>query len=266
LIVQHPSAFFAHTSLSETNLKTSIYDTFVEEINKANTAAEFCVCLDNVAKELAFDCFFYYGCQNETITKKTEVTLSNYPKILKDKLFSAIQMESHTIFTACKSTGNMVGWSNVLEKDQIAGLKKSHPNGFAIGWGLVIMHSPSRIAYLELTRSNGELTMSEQLRKKDAFRAISHAFEDRLADLKRATDQDLAAINGGHNSPVCPLSKRELEILRWTADGKTAEEAGDILGISLRTINFHLTNIMQILAVSNKTAAVSLVQIRGWLH
>lgn len=51
------------------------------------------------------------------------------------------------------------------------------------------------------------------------------------------------------------LTSREKEILRWTADGKTAFEIAKILNIATRTINFHLTNIVKKLNAANKTQA-----------
>jgi DNA-binding CsgD family transcriptional regulator len=53
------------------------------------------------------------------------------------------------------------------------------------------------------------------------------------------------------------LSPRELECLRWTADGKTAWEIAKILGISENTVNFHLKNSMAKLDVHSKTHAVA---------
>lgn len=38
------------------------------------------------------------------------------------------------------------------------------------------------------------------------------------------------------------LTKRELECLHWVAQGKTSWEVGQILGISERTVNFHIGN------------------------
>jgi DNA-binding CsgD family transcriptional regulator len=36
------------------------------------------------------------------------------------------------------------------------------------------------------------------------------------------------------------LSTREIEILQWTAAGKSQQDIGDILGISYRTVEVHL--------------------------
>lgn len=52
------------------------------------------------------------------------------------------------------------------------------------------------------------------------------------------------------------LTARERECLKWSADGKTAWELGQILGISARTAVFHLNNAMQKLGATNKTQAI----------
>ena len=52
------------------------------------------------------------------------------------------------------------------------------------------------------------------------------------------------------------LSVRELEVLRLSADGKTAYEIAKILSLAERTINFHVHSAIQKLGVNNKIAAV----------
>ena len=52
------------------------------------------------------------------------------------------------------------------------------------------------------------------------------------------------------------LTKRELDVLSWTAQGKTAWEVSVILGMSEKTVNFHLGNAMRKLEVTSKHQAV----------
>lgn len=52
------------------------------------------------------------------------------------------------------------------------------------------------------------------------------------------------------------LTPRELDALRWTMEGKTAWEVGAVLGISERTVVFHVTNAMHKLGCNNKQQAV----------
>ena len=62
-----------------------------------------------------------------------------------------------------------------------------------------------------------------------------------------------------------PLTDREVEILRWTVEGKTAWEIGSILTISERTVNFHLQNAMVKFGVHNKTHAAAKAMSHGLL-
>jgi DNA-binding CsgD family transcriptional regulator len=63
-------------------------------------------------------------------------------------------------------------------------------------------------------------------------------------------DIDVGSVDGK------PLSKREIECLRWSADGKTSWEIAQILTRSERTIVFHLTNAAQKLGAVNRRQAV----------
>lgn len=54
---------------------------------------------------------------------------------------------------------------------------------------------------------------------------------------------------------VAPLSERECEVLRWAAAGKTSCEIGMILGVTERTVNFHVASAISKLNASNKTHA-----------
>lgn len=67
--------------------------------------------------------------------------------------------------------------------------------------------------------------------------------------------------------PECPsLTPRELEILRWTMDGKTAKDVADQLGITERTVVAHLQNSMHKLGCSSKHQAVLKALRLGLIH
>ena len=51
------------------------------------------------------------------------------------------------------------------------------------------------------------------------------------------------------------LTRREIEVLQWVAQGKTNMEIGSILGLSHRTVQKHLEHIYQKLGVETRTTA-----------
>lgn len=53
------------------------------------------------------------------------------------------------------------------------------------------------------------------------------------------------------------LSSRELEVIKWTAEGKTSHEIGRILSLSDHTINAYLANAIRKLECVNRTQLVA---------
>ncbi|KJK22728.1 LuxR family transcriptional regulator [Burkholderiaceae bacterium 16] len=56
--------------------------------------------------------------------------------------------------------------------------------------------------------------------------------------------------------PAVQLSDREVETLVWSARGKTSGEIAIILGLSKRTVDFHIDNARQKLGVATRIEAV----------
>lgn len=66
-----------------------------------------------------------------------------------------------------------------------------------------------------------------------------------------------------HKGSKAGLSIRECECLLWAAQGKTADEMATILGISERTVRFHLNNASQKMDTVNTTQTVALAIAQG---
>jgi DNA-binding CsgD family transcriptional regulator len=92
-----------------------------------------------------------------------------------------------------------------------------------------------------------------------------------VADLQlfavHAQDTALRILVSEGAQPECPaLTPRELEVLRWTMDGKTAKAIGVLLNITERTAVAHLQNAMMKLNVNSKHLAVLKALRLGLIH
>ncbi len=72
--------------------------------------------------------------------------------------------------------------------------------------------------------------------------------------------EDLVVVTEFENKP---LSRREIQCLQWSADGKTSWEIAQILVLSERTIVFHLSNAAQKLGAINRRHAVARAMALG---
>ena len=66
-----------------------------------------------------------------------------------------------------------------------------------------------------------------------------------------------------HMAPTPKLSDRELEVLRWFAQGKTASDTACILSLSTSTVNFHIRNVYKKAELFNKSDAVRYAVMLG---
>ena len=58
-----------------------------------------------------------------------------------------------------------------------------------------------------------------------------------------------------------PLTRRELQVLRLTADGMTNGEVAATVGVSVHAVKFHLASVYRKLGVANRTqAAIALLR------
>jgi LuxR family transcriptional regulator, quorum-sensing system regulator CviR len=68
--------------------------------------------------------------------------------------------------------------------------------------------------------------------------------------------------NGDRNGTMC-ISPKEREILKWVKQGKSTWDISVLLGISERTVKFHISNIMQKLDAGSRTHAVAIAIEQG---
>lgn len=61
------------------------------------------------------------------------------------------------------------------------------------------------------------------------------------------------------------LTIREIEVLKWSAEGKTAGDIAIILSMKERTVHFHVANAVHKMGASNKISAVALAISSGVL-
>ena len=62
------------------------------------------------------------------------------------------------------------------------------------------------------------------------------------------------------------LSDRQIEILQIVSEGKTYKEVGERLGITERTVKYHMSRIMELLQTENRAQAISYAYQNGYME
>ncbi|BEU02314.1 LuxR family transcriptional regulator [Agarivorans sp. OAG1] len=208
--------------------------------------------LSKITNALGFD-FCAYGLRvpYPLSAPRTEM-LNNYPTIwqhtYQEKNYLAVDPTVHHGMTSQLP----IVWSDQVFSQTPELMEDARAFGLEYGWAQSSRQANGTVGMLTLARSSEMLTPAELVR-----------YRYQLLWLTQVTHHGLASRITEEKLEMPELSLRELEMLKWTADGKTADEIATILNITARTVNFHISQAMRKLDVVNKTAATVKAALMG---
>lgn len=228
----------------------------IQSLLNARDDADFFRALSATAKRLGFD-YCAYGLRIPLpITDPKIIWFNNYsPEWQQRYLQENYIAIDPTVAHALHSIAPFV-WSDGIHMDQREFWEDASAHGLRAGWAQACHDANGVKGLLNLVRSDAGMSVKE-------LEGISF----QLAWLTQAAHFGLSrlAVPKLLPSASADLTRKEIEVLRWTADGKTSHDIGDIMNISERTVTFHVTNVMRKLEAPNKTAATIKAAILGFL-
>lgn len=72
------------------------------------------------------------------------------------------------------------------------------------------------------------------------------------------TDVDHGALPSPHDPEPTTLSARELQVLHHVSEGDTDQQTAEQIGISARTVRFHVDNLLKKMRARNRSHAVAM--------
>jgi LuxR family transcriptional activator of bioluminescence operon len=242
----------------------------LSDLNSLNDHSAFKKKFSQTFSTFGFNAFSYVGLKSEAaqdqsgkIDLSDVIVLTNVNSSWADHYLEEGYQDDDPLIKECITNRLPLRWteqfrSNLRSKREDAILTDGFDYGVRRGFTVPI-HGPKR--ELGIMSLYSDLTDREFMDMLDArqhdLHVMSLYFHDAVQ--KALTQVEIAPL------PI-PLTDREVEILQWTAHGKTAWEIGSILNISERTVNFHLQNAMSKFGVHNKTHAASKAVSVGLIH
>lgn len=209
------------------------------------------------AEELGFE-YCSYGVKTPVpFTNPKIVLVNNYPAAWQERYRKAGYIALDPTVAHGMRSRTPLTWSDAVFADQPQFWSEAQSYGLRYGWTQSSVDSNRLAGMLSLARSAGPLSGVELEEKQARMSALAHLAHFALGQqlMQHASD-----------TPGKNLTNREVEILRWSADGKTSSEISQILLISVDTVNFHVKNAVTKLQSANKMAAVVRAAVLGLLH
>jgi LuxR family transcriptional regulator len=213
--------------------------------------------IENAARSLDFEHCAYGTRMPWPFSRPRVYLINNYPTAWQARYQEAGYMHIDPTVAHCRKSEAPVVWSDDVFAQSPGFWDEAQSFGLRFGWAQSSLDANGGAGMLSLGRSSGPLSASELAAKESKMRWLVHLSHLRLT---RTVSPQLNA-----QLPSC-LTNREVEVLKWTGDGKTSSEISEILVLSTDTVNFHLKNAISKLGVANKTAAVACAAMLGMLH
>ena len=212
--------------------------------------------ISRAVQELGFDHFTYGLWMPLPVSKPAFHSVSNTPEDWQYRYRKHDFAATDPVVKHAWSSLAPLVWdlATFAQAPLLSACARAH--GLLAGWTQASLGPNSRRACLTLFRGTAPPRVAEVVEKASDFEWLLQMAELFLAE----------HVASAHWIAARPhLTAREVEVLRWTADGKTSFEIASILGLSTNTINFHLRNAMAKMGAVNKASAVAKALIYGLL-
>lgn len=218
----------------------------IQTISTAHTKAEFFKALSRAAVDLGFEKCAYGMRAPLPISEPRVIMINNYPASWQERYAENNYLAiDPTVAHGMKSVLPII-WSDQLFSSCLPFWEEARAHNLRVGWAQSSHDGRGLGGMLTLARSHDKLSPSE-LRsnslKMSWLTQLAHESFSKILIHKLLPET------------VITLTIREAEVMRWTADGRTSAEVGELMNISESTVNFHVNNAIIKLGAPNKTAA-----------
>lgn len=204
--------------------------------------------LGAITAELGFEYCSYVLKLPVPVTRPHVAWWSNYPDRWLNRYFSNNFLEIDPLIQQATRSMRPLVWASDSQETQPQFWEEASEYGVRYGWAMSTRGPHMATGLLSLARADGAITASELDETEMKLVWLAHLTHELVGT---------AALGTSIPESACHLTDRECEVLRWSAIGKTAEDISKILGITERTVTFHVTSSLYKLNVTNKTQAVA---------
>ena len=211
--------------------------------------------LRNHAASLGFSSFIYALRVPVSFAEARMVVVKGYPDAWLDRYFTQSYSESDPVLALARARVTPFTWQDAtaraLPQPSRRVMDEATEFGLRTGVSMPVHTAQGELGILSLASEDADTEKATRARPYvQLLAAYLHEALHRVLDV---TEQPAHA----------PLTERELECLRWAADGKTSWEISILLATAERTVNFHLNNAVQKLDARNRQHAVAKAALQG---
>jgi len=203
--------------------------------------------VETEAQTLGFE-YVAFGLEMKTHMRQSKIIrINNYPAAWQQRYDEAGYLDVDPVVQHARRSETPLVWGAQTPREPSDFWADAFDHGVRSGWAQSSLPGHGSLSLLKFCRGKGRLSETELNVQELRMRCLVQLTH--VAMTRSLMEQETAQIP--------KLTQRELEVLQWTAEGKSAQTIADILGLSKSAVDFHIKNLNKKLQVTNKIAAVS---------
>ena len=221
------------------------FENFVEECRQAGTVEELKGTLSRLFADEGYQNFGIVGLIGRD--KIGEIQLTNFPPGVTDAYRDERWDRADPLLPVALHSTRPVVWEHVwehsdLSKDQVAVVEGFKHLGMCKGitFPLYDIGGPRHVMAVSTCHYDADDVHNFSLLQAFCTQAWSSYLE----------------LAGDVTKSAAILSTREIEILNWMKEGKSNWDIAEILNLSIKTVEYHVSNVLKKLGAPNRITAV----------
>ncbi len=234
------------------------FQEFIDAIQTADVEVDFARIAKRISERFGFRWFAYLSLSDDVRT-----LISSYPKSWTDRYFELGYQQIDPIVRRARHESDLFSWGGSAPKEsgnreQRRFFDEAMTFGIKSGITVPIRGGFGRMAAFTMATDGSTASVERLLNDgRDLYQLVGLYFHAHVAA------KAIAAMNQPRGEGV--LSQRERQCLAWAARGKTVADAAILIGISPRTVVFHLEKARHKLNASSIAQCVAEAMRRGLL-
>jgi DNA-binding CsgD family transcriptional regulator len=227
---------------------------FIDDTNNADTEESIFSLFESQLKHMGFDRVVYtLATDHPSINQKAgHGIMKNYPEDWMAHYTEKKYEDIDPVIKHAALSNHPFVWDNMHEtmpfiQEQHKLLKEAHEAHLYCGVGLGIHSGGNEIVAMGFASSFPGVNLDKK--SIATLKALANQFHFAYCELKRENITPAQGLN-------LNLTRKELEVLKYSSEGKSKGVIGDILGISHCTVDYHFRNIFYKLKVNDRVLAI----------
>ncbi|MBJ6352981.1 MULTISPECIES: LuxR family transcriptional regulator [unclassified Acinetobacter] len=234
-----------------------LIDITKENFEKAVTKEEFIQICDYFFNSIKIDYFMICICDTTSLVKPQTIIIDNFPKLWCKIYFERNFQKCDPITDYCFSNAKPIFWHELLKLPKYQ--EPRYKTMFTVAQQFNL-NSGVSIPFTTAKGDMGMISLVSKLDIKNSEKILTQSIPFGMLLACHLSDciysSNLIKSNK-LNTNISKLTSREHDCLLWASEGKTSWEISQILGITERTVLFHMNNVVKKIGAKNRQHAVA---------